>query len=165
MRHAIHCAILTTLTGRQLGWEEGQIASIGCAALTMNLPIFELQAVMAEQDDPPTKKQLDQIRSHPDAAVALLRATGVLDDDWLAIISDHHERRGGGGYPLGKSEVHASAHVLRAIDVYMAKISPRAKRPGIVPQLAVRQLFQQNSDDPLSMAVIKTSASTRPAAW
>jgi HD-GYP domain-containing protein (c-di-GMP phosphodiesterase class II) len=156
LRHSIHCAVLATLTARQLGWDEARINALGCAALTMNLAILELQATMADQEDPPTKKQMDQIRAHPDAAVALLRATGIVDEDWLAIVADHHEQSGGGGYPRGKGEVHASAHLLRAIDVYMAKISPRAKRPGVVPQLAVRQLFQQHPRDPLSMAVIKT---------
>ncbi len=156
LRHSIHCAVLATLTARQLGWDDGRVNALGCAALTMNLGILELQATMAEQDDPPTKKQLDQIRAHPDSAVALLRSVGIVDEDWLAIVADHHERSGGGGYPKGTGEVHSSAHVLRGIDVYMAKISPRAKRPGVMPQLAVRQLFQQSPGDPLSMAVIKT---------
>ena len=156
LHHSIHCAVLATLTARQLGWDTGRIDALGLAALTMNLGILELQATMAEQDDPPTKKQLDQIRAHPDAAVALLRSAGIVDEDWLTTVADHHERSGGGGYPKGKGEVHPSAHVLRGIDVYMAKISPRAKRPGVTPQLAVRQLFQQNPRDPLSMAVIKT---------
>lgn len=156
LRHSIHCAVLATLTARQLGWDANRIGALGCAALAMNLGILELQATMAEQEDPPTKKQLDQIRTHPDAAVTLLRSVGIADEDWLAIVAEHHERKGGGGYPSGKADVHSGAHVLRGIDVYMAKISPRAKRPGLLPQLAVRQLFQQNPGDPLSMAVIKT---------
>jgi HD-GYP domain-containing protein (c-di-GMP phosphodiesterase class II) len=156
LRHSIQCAVLATLVAQQLGWEAGRIDSLGSAALTMNLAMLELQTTMAEQDDPPTKKQLDQIRAHPDAAVALLRESGIVDEEWLAIVADHHEHVGGGGYPRDKCEVHASAQVLRAIDVYLAKISPRAKRPGILPQLAVRQLFQQNPGDPLSMAIIKT---------
>jgi HD-GYP domain-containing protein (c-di-GMP phosphodiesterase class II) len=156
LRHSIHCAVLATLTARQLGWDEARIATLGHAALSMNLSILELQATMAEQDEPPSRKQLDQIRAHPDGAAAVLRAAGIVDEEWLTIVADHHEHAGGGGYPRGKTEVHECAHVLRAIDVYMAKISPRAKRPGIVPQFAVRQLFQQNPGDPLSMAVIKT---------
>ena len=156
VRHAIHCAVLGTLTARQLGWDETRVNALGRAALSMNLGILDLQASMAERDDPPTKKQLDQIRAHPDAAVTLLRSAGVSDEDWLAIVGDHHEQRGGGGYPRNKTEVHPSAHVLRSVDVYMAKISPRAMRPAILPQIAVRQLFQQNPNDPLSMAVIKT---------
>jgi hypothetical protein len=122
----------------------------------MNRSILELQATMAEQDTPPTKKQLEQIRAHPESAVALLRAAGVADDDWLAAVAEHHEQPGGGGYPHALSEVGEPAQVLRAADVYMAKISPRAKRPPMLPQMATRQLFQQRPGDPLAMAMIKT---------
>ena len=156
LRHSIHCAVLATLAARQLGWDKIQIDALGHAALSMNLAILELQATMAEQDDPPTKKQLEQIRAHPDAAVALLRAAGIVDEEWLATVADHHERRGGGGYPRNKVEVSAGAHVLRNVDVYMAKISARARQPAVLPQLAVRQIFQHNPGDPLSMAIIKT---------
>ncbi len=156
LRHSIHCAVVATLAARQLGWEASRIDSLGSAALTMNLGMLELQTTLAEQGDPPTRKQLDQICAHPDASVALLRASGIADEDWLATVADHHEHAGGGGYPSGKVNVHTSAKMLRAIDVYMAKISPRAKRPGTLPQLALRQLFQQSPGDALSMAIIKT---------
>jgi len=156
LRHSIHCAAVATLTAQQLGWDESRVRSLGCAALAMNLSILELQAAMAEQRDPPTRKQLEQIRAHPAASVSLLRDLAFTDEATLAIIADHHEHGGGGGYPSGKSEVAEDARVLRAIDVYMAKISPRENRQGVLPHDAVRQLFQQSPRDPLSMAVIKT---------
>ena len=162
LRHAIHCAVVATLTARQLGWDEARVRSLGCAALAMNLSILEMQATMAEQGEPPTKRQLDQIRAHPGAAVELLRELGVADEAMLAIVADHHEHDGGGGYPSGKSEVSEDARVLRAVDVYLAKISPRARRPGLVPHDAVRQLFQQGPRDPLAMAVIKTLGAHPP---
>ncbi|MEO8059521.1 MAG: HD domain-containing phosphohydrolase [Burkholderiales bacterium] len=156
LKHSICCAVLVTLTGRQLGWDDAKCASLGHAALTMNLPVFELQAAMAEQDTPPTRKQLEQIRAHPDASVALLRAAGIDDEDWLAAVAEHHERAGGGGYPRGHAGAGAAAQVLRAADVYMAKISPRAGRPPMAPQAATRQWFQQHPGDPLAMAMIKS---------
>ena len=162
LRHSIHCAVLATLTARQLGWDEARERSLGRAALAMNLSILELQATMAEQVDPPTKKQLEQIRAHPAATVALLREVGIADDAMLAVIADHHERGGEGGYPSGKSEVGEDARVLRAVDVYMAKISPRARRPAVLPNDAVRQLFQQAPGDALLMAVIKTLGAHPP---
>ena len=156
LRHSIHCSILVLMTSRQLGWSEVKCASLGCAALTMNLTMLELQASMAEQDTPATKRQLEQIRAHPDAVVAMLRAIGIDDEEWLGAVAAHHERRGDGGYPCGHDEVSEAAQVLRAADVYMSKISARAKRPPMVPQMAIRQLFQQNPRDPLAMAIIKT---------
>jgi len=161
LRHAIHCAVLVLLAGRQLGWPAAQCASICGAALTMNLSILELQAAMAEQDTPPTRKQLEQIRAHPEATVAMLRAAGIDEEEWLGAVAAHHERPGGGGYPRGQGEVGQAAQVLRAADVYMSKISPRAKRQPMVPQIAVRQLFQQHPGDPLAMAIIRTLAAAR----
>ncbi len=153
--HSIHCAVVTVLTGRQLGWPEAQLTSMGCAALTMNLSMLDLQALLAEQDTPATTKQRERIRAHPEASVTLLRAAGVDDPAWLTAVLQHHERPDGGGYPAGLTVVDESAQVLRAADVYMARISPRAKRPAVPPQTAARQLFQQRPGDPLAMAMIK----------
>ncbi len=156
LTHAMHCAVATLLTARHLGWPVASVTSLACAALTMNLATLELQATMAEQDTPATAKQLAQIRAHPEATVQLLRAAGIDDDIWLTTIAEHHEQPGGGGYPRGLPEVSEAAQVLRAADVFMSKISPRAKRPPMTPQLATRQLFQQRPGDPLAMAMIKT---------
>jgi HD-GYP domain-containing protein (c-di-GMP phosphodiesterase class II) len=155
LRHSIHCAVLAWLTARHLGWEAPRCASLGCAAVTMNLSMFELQAAMAEQDTPPTRKQLEQIRGHPDATVALLRGAGVDDEEWLSTIAQHHEHAGA-GYPRGLTDVSEAARILRAADVYMASISAREKRPPVLPQAAARQLFQRSPGDPFAMAMIKT---------
>ena len=155
LTHAMHCAVVSLLTARQLGWPASRIASVGCAALTMNWGMFDLQATMAEQDAPPTSRQMEQIRAHPAATSQMLREAGVRDADWLAAVDDHHEQAGGGGYPRGVAEVSGPAQLLRATDIFMAKISPRAKRPPMVPQLAARQLFQQQPGSPLAMSLIK----------
>ena len=156
LTHSLHCAVIALLTGRHLGWPDERVTSLTCAALTMNLATLELQATMAEQDTPPTARQLEQLRAHPEATVQLLRAAAITDEAWLAAIAQHHEQPGGGGYPHGLADVDELAQVLRAADVFMAKISARAKRPPMMPQMATRQLFQQRPGDPLAMAMIKT---------
>jgi hypothetical protein len=155
LTHSLHCAVVALLAGRQLGWTEGKVASMACAALTMNLTIFDLQAEMAEQADPPTKKQVEQIRSHPNASAQLLQKARVSDSGWLSAVTEHHEHIGGGGYPSGVVEVTDSAQVIRVVDVLMAKISARAGRPAMLPQMAVRQLFLERQGDALAMGVIK----------
>ncbi|MBK6852864.1 MAG: hypothetical protein IPG93_14840 [Burkholderiales bacterium] len=98
---------------------------------------------------------MEQIRSHTLRSVQLLRDAGVSDDDWLATVMDHHERRNGKGYPRGLTEVADLATVLRAADVYMAKISPRAQRPALAPKAAARQLFEEEAGGPVASALIK----------
>lgn len=155
LTHAMHCALVSLLTARQLGWPASRIASVGCAALTMNWSMFDLQATMAEQGTPPTARQLKLIRAHPEAAVELLLAGGVTDDEWLTAVAQHHEHPGGTGYPHALTDVSEAAQVLRAADVYMAKVSARATRPAMAPQQASRELFQQRTGDTVAMALIR----------
>ena len=82
LTHAIHCTVVSVLTARQLDWPAERTRSLACAALSMNLAMMELQAVMAEQDTPPSTRQKEQIRTHPIAAAKLLRDGGATDETW-----------------------------------------------------------------------------------
>jgi hypothetical protein len=155
LTHALHTATVLLLSGRLLGWAPARLQTLVCAALTMNVSIIELQARMAAQTDPPTKRQLDEIRAHPAASTRLLEGSGVDDAEWLQAVDEHHELPGGGGYPRQLQQPCEAARLLRVADVFMAKISPRALRPPMLPQLAARQLFQEESGGVLAAAVIK----------
>jgi HD-GYP domain-containing protein (c-di-GMP phosphodiesterase class II) len=155
LTHGLNCAVVAVLCARQLQLPEPAVRSLLRAALTMNAPIVELQAQMAEQADPPGKRQLELIRAHPARAVEWLRAIGVDDADWLAAVADHHERDGGGGYPQGLATVGELARLLRAADVYTAKISPRAVRPPLNSQTAAHQLLQELPGSAIGPALVK----------
>lgn len=155
LAHSLHSAVLCLLGARQAGWTVAQQSSVVGAALSMNVAMLELQAQMAEQDTPPTQKQLAQIRAHPEQGVALLRAAGLTDAVWLQAVAEHHERADGSGYPQGAVNVTDEARLLRMADVYMAKITPRAKRPPLPPQTAAGQLFKQEPGSKLAMSLIK----------
>ncbi|MDE2370041.1 MAG: phosphohydrolase [Burkholderiales bacterium] len=155
LTHALHTATIVLLTSRQLGWDAMRERSAVAAALTMNASTVELQAKMAEQNDPPSAKQMAQIRAHPHLSAQMLRASGVTDTDWLTAVEDHHERAGTHGYPRGTGDIGEIARVLRAADVYAAKISPRALRAPLLPQIAARQLYEEEQGGPLAGALIK----------
>ncbi|MDE2081375.1 MAG: phosphohydrolase [Burkholderiales bacterium] len=155
LTHALHTATVVLLTARLLDWPAGRIRSVFMAALTMNAAIVELQARMAEQREPPTRRQIEQVRAHPATSAQWLRAGGVDDTAWLAAVEDHHERAGGSGYPRGLPAVGEEARLLRAADVYAAKISPRVIRAAMLPQRAARELFQDEQGSPLAAALIK----------
>lgn len=155
LTHALHTATVAVGCARVLGWPAPRQRSLALAALTMNASIVELQSQMAEQTDAPSKRQIDAIRAHPHRSAELLRASGVTDPEWLAAVEDHHERAGGSGYPRGLATVGEMAHVLRAADVFAAKVSPRLLREPLLPQLAARQLFQDEAGGPVAAALIK----------
>jgi len=153
--HAIHTAVLCLLMGRRLQWPLPKTLSLVHAALTMNMPILQLQGAMAEQDEPMRESQRAQIHAHPELAVQWLAQAGVTDPDWLTAIAQHHEHADGKGYPHGLTELTELAMALRVADVFMSKISRRKLRTALPIQEAARQLFHEDHGGPLSSAVIK----------
>ena len=155
LSHGLNTATVALLCARGLDWPAPQQRSLVLAAITMNAAIVELQARMAEQTEPPTRRQIDEIRAHPMRAAERLRASGVADATWLAAVEQHHERPDGSGYPQGLQAIDEVAHVLRAADVYTAKISPRTLRAARSPQSAARELLQEEAGGPVAGALIK----------
>lgn len=155
LQHALHTATVLVVLSRQMGWSPAEVRTLVLAALTMNVSTLELQALMAQQPDPPTTRQRALIRAHPEESVRLLRQAGVRDDGWLQTVQDHHERPDGSGYPLGLSAISPWAHALRVADVFTAKISPRANRQSMPIQSAAKQLFQEEKGGPLAAGLIK----------
>lgn len=155
LTHCQHAATVVLLCARNMGWAPERVRCAVLAALTMNLSIISLQGHMAEQPEPPSKRQQELLHAHPHASAQLLRDAGVADAEWLAAVEDHHEHPDGGGYPRGLSEVGEIAHVVHAADVFVAKVSPRAFRAPLPPQTAARQLFQDEKGGSVAAALIK----------
>ncbi len=154
LTHTIHVAALVQLLGQRLGWPQAQVRSLVQAALTMNLSIIDLQGRYAVHGRL-TQEQRDELRRHPDEAVAALRAAGVSDEFWLEAVGQHHEHVDGKGYPLGLSEVAESAKLLRLADVFLAKLSRRESRPALDAKEAQRQAYAELPGSPLVVALIK----------
>jgi HD-GYP domain-containing protein (c-di-GMP phosphodiesterase class II) len=146
---------VSVVLARQLNWSEEQKLRLVLGALTMNVSMLELQGQLAAQQDPLSTRQRQSIRAHPESSVALLQGAGVTDAEWLAMVHDHHERSDGTGYPNGIQVANELAHALNVVDVFTAKISPRASRAAIPVQMAARQLFQEEHGSPLASALIK----------
>jgi HD-GYP domain-containing protein (c-di-GMP phosphodiesterase class II) len=155
LAHSVHCAMVARLVGQRLGWPEGKTLTLMKAALTMNIATLDLQGRLAAQGVPPTPAQIEQLRPHPVQGAQTLRAAGVDDAPWLDAVAQHHEKPDGSGYPQGLREIGELGTVLRHIDVFMAKMAPRAMRASMPIQLAERQLFQEDGGGPVSASIVK----------
>jgi len=156
--HALLCATACRLVGAGIGLSETDLAALFRAALTMNIGMARLHDDLARQDRPLTEAQRTAVRSHPEVGVAMLRQLGVGDQTWLQLVQDHHEHIAGDGYPEGKRELNQATQLLRMADVYVARISPRLSRSGLLPHAAARDIYLGPDGQPsaLGAAFIKT---------
>jgi hypothetical protein len=128
--HALVCGVLCHLIAIELKTPTAQRNSLVRAAFSMNLSMTALQNTLAVQNHPPTGKQKNAIRAHPGKSVDLLLALGVQDQDWLTIVSKHHHRGVDQGRFENLSSTSQLARILKVVDRYAARISPRALRKG-----------------------------------
>jgi hypothetical protein len=154
--HSMHVAAVWALIAlRQEGAKPETLTVPLAAALTMNLAMLSLQDRLTHQDAPPKPVQREQIQAHPRQGVEMLRAAGVTDAIWLALVEQHHEEPEGVGYPAGLAEPLPEARRLHMIDIFCASFGGRAQRPPMLADAAARRLFQQHAKDPTALALAK----------
>lgn len=155
--HALLCAVIGQLVAQTLGWDDERLQSLQRAALTMNLGMARLHDDLARQEFALNPEQRRIVLEHPLRSEAILRRLGVSDPLWLELVRDHHEQAGGTGYPQGRVAVGEAAQLLRMIDVYVARISPRHTRAGLPSPRAARDVYLDASGvpTPLGAAFIK----------
>ncbi len=153
IRHSLQAAVLAELTATALGWPDGRRLSAVCAALTMNAAMLDLQNRLVGQATPLTPQQQELVRAHAFAAVDLLRRAGVTDGEWLAAVQEHHEHRGGDGYPAGVAQPGEIAQLLHIVDTFGALSSPRGDRRAQVPPQAIRTIFALEGQGPQAAIV------------
>ncbi|WP_424858664.1 HD domain-containing phosphohydrolase [Tepidimonas sp. HKU77] len=151
-------AVVAELTARTLRWPDATLESLRRAALSMNVGMARLHDDLARQEAPLNPDQRHAVLAHPERGEGLLRRLGVSDALWLALVRDHHEVSGGGGYPHGVTEVAEPAQLLRLVDVYAARLSPRLHRPGLPAPRAARDVCFDASGmpTPLGAALVRT---------
>ncbi|MCH8815341.1 MAG: HD domain-containing protein [Chloroflexi bacterium] len=120
------------------------VVETGNAAVLMNIGYLALPPGTLDVDDfsltqgVATGENMQQIRKHPDEAVAMLANSG-LDVGVVRAIREHHERWNGSGYPHGRKgdEISLTGQIVAIADVYHSLVSARSDRPAYKPHEAI----------------------------
>ena len=156
-RHALLCAMVGTLCARQLGFDRAEVRSLALAALTMNWSMTAMQDELTLRERTPSLDQRIRIDRHPELSAAQLRDAGVTDPLCVDVVARHHQDGPGDMGLSALAPADRLARVLRRLDVFFAKISPRLSRPGMPATLAARAacLGANGEPDEVGSAIIK----------
>lgn len=142
-RHAIGCSALAAAFGRHMGFAEETIISLAAGALLMDLGKSKVPEEMLQQPAPLAEGQIDVMRRHVQHGVELVERSGITDPDVLDIVSGHHERYDGSGYPNGVfgGGLSIVVRMMGIVDAYHAMISPRPYRAAVPRHKALREIY------------------------
>lgn len=168
--HPIYTAVLSYILCDALAMEQKSSQSIISAALTCNIGMLDFQDGLQQQSSALNDEQKKEVHNHPEKSVAILRACGIEDQEWLDSVRQHHERANGKGYPGGLTgdKTVIGAKIIALADVYSAMISPRSYRKSLEASGALKTVFLERGkeyDETLSILLIKRMGIYPPGSY
>jgi HD-GYP domain-containing protein (c-di-GMP phosphodiesterase class II) len=164
--HALLVCVICSIAARDvLLWDEEVQASLGKAALTMNLSMTAMQDLLAVQTSPLTAEQIRTIEQHAERSVLLLQRIGVDDNIWLEAVRRHHDRAPG---PLADKALEVRvARLIQRADVFSARLSPRASRLPMSATAAMQASYfdEEHHVDEAGASLIKAVGVHSPGSF
>ncbi len=148
-QHSLSAAIWAVALGRQLGLPRHDLRSLAIGCMLMDVGKLRLNPALLNAPRALSEDEADSMREHVGHGVQIIRESGMMNQDVLDIVTHHHERFDGSGYPQGISgdEIPAFARIAAIVDTYDAVTSNRSHAPAISPSDAIKMLYQSRNID------------------
>ena len=132
---------LAVAIAEALDLDETRIEGLRVAGLMHDIGKLAIPAELLSKPSRLTEAEYGLIRGHPDTARAIL---GTVEFPWPIpdIVTQHHERLDGSGYPKGlkEEEILLEARILAVADVVEAMSSHRPYRPALGIEEALAEI-------------------------
>jgi len=146
-----------TEIGKQLELGEPDLQALSAASLLYDVGKLAIPDHILNKPGKLTPEEYDKIKIHPIVGAEIL-ATARFPFPVAEIVSAHHERWDGTGYPNGLKgeEIPLAARILAVIDCFDALTSPRSYRRALTPDGAIEAIINEasHSYDPRVVTVL-----------
>jgi putative nucleotidyltransferase with HDIG domain len=153
--HSQRVTALAMDIGRKMGLQQQELDLLHRGGLLHDLGKIGISPSILEKPGKLTEEEFAVMRRHPSAGASILGPIPNLQKV-IPIVSQHHERFDGKGYPNGLSGEAISLHarILALADVWDALSSVRPYRPGW-PRKAVIAHLRENAGLHFDPAVVE----------
>lgn len=142
-QHSINCTIWSLAFARHLGLDKQAIYEIGLGCMLFDVGKLRLPGGLLIKAHALNHLEMRIVRSHVEYGLEILDKTEGLNQRVINMVSSHHERFNGSGYPEGLvgNAIPTFAKIAGIVDSYDAMISPRPYAKQHSPYEAVRQMY------------------------
>lgn len=139
--HSVRVAEYAKQIATRIGLPMEKVAALNEAALLHDIGKLGIPENILNKKEPLTLQEFETIKSHPAAGGKILKPV-CLSQDMLTVITGHHERFDGSGYPdgLAGEQISIYARITAVADAYDAMTSARAYRPDMGKEWAISEL-------------------------
>jgi HD-GYP domain-containing protein (c-di-GMP phosphodiesterase class II) len=142
-KHSLQTMMLALSMGTTLGLPYHQLVELGIGCLMHDAGMLKLQRSLLGSSKPFTQVEFIEVTRHPIVSFDMLREIPGVPHGAHMVVYQMHERCDGSGYPRGRTarQIHPLAKIAAVADVFVAMISPRPHRPGMLPYHAMEQVL------------------------
>jgi HD-GYP domain-containing protein (c-di-GMP phosphodiesterase class II) len=181
--HTRRVALLAARVGEELRLPASLRRDLAVGGLLHDVGKLSVPLEILRKPGPLDDDEFAEIRRHPEAGRRLLEELGGFPETVRRLVSDHHERLDGTGYPRGLEgcDLPIETRILAVCDVYDALVSDRVYRAAWTPERALTLLHEEAGYDPVVVKALErvigpedggpswvaglAAPSRRPAAW
>lgn len=145
--HCVNVCILALAFGHHLGLPHDELRRLGVGALLHDVGKTLTPPEILNKPGALTAEEFEIIMRHPVDGHRIVAETGHVAREALEVIHLHHERRDGGGYPLGLAGDRIPRRVLitAIADSYDAMTTDRPNREAMAPDRVLQVLYNERS--------------------
>ena len=142
-RHSTHVSMVATLIGMRMGLDKAMLSNLAIGCLIHDAGMLKIDRAVYEKKEKLTPVEFLEITKHPVAVFDILQKVRSLETPAAMVAYQMHERCNGTGYPRGCSaeKIHPLSKIAAVADVFVALVSDRPHRPGLLPYKAMEKLL------------------------
>lgn len=146
--HSVNVALLAALVGTRLGYKEKKLKYLILGALLHDIGKLKVPKEILNKPGRLTDEEFAIVKQHPLTGIEILKNVRLLNRV-MAMVSQHHERWTGTGYPFGLSgnNIHEDAQIIAVTDVYEALTADRPYRKGLPHYHALEMILAWSGKD------------------
>ena|GEM_PF-1195274 len=145
-RHGVHVAMLAMAVAASMRFDAPTVADLGLGCLLHDVGMLRVAGGLLNRRSVLAASDFNLIVQHPLHTFALLESYYQdISPNARLVAYQMHERCNGSGYPRGldASLIHPLAKIASVADTYVALVSPRPHRAGLLPYFAIRHLLYE----------------------
>lgn len=148
-QHALSAAMWSVSLGRQLGLPRRDLRSLAMGCMLMDVGKLRLDPTLLQAKRELTTTETAEVAQHVSHGLEILEECGILNQDVIEMVENHHERFDGSGYPRGLSgdQIPPFARIAAIVDTYDAVTSNRNYAKAVSPSDAIKLLYELRDKD------------------
>ena len=160
--HTRRVALLAARVGDELKLSAASRRHLAVGGLLHDIGKLSVPLDILQKPAGLTDEEFAAIKRHPEDGRRLLDELGGFPDEVRRLVSDHHERLDGSGYPRGltAAELNTETRILAVCDVFDALVSERVYRAAWTPERALALLHDEaHAYDAVVVAALEKAVS------